>query len=163
MVAFTYLFQGNTNEGRMPVKDASMELHEVLKKAREDAGLTVKAVAQHLEVGRAQVWRMEKNADFISVARLKKLAKLYGVEVGALLDDTLSSSDRDTSYQLIGTAIDAVMAVVVTHNKKPDRVSIREAVITVLRHQQSRSNNDLSSRFHAEEYKAMIERQLYQD
>lgn len=26
VVAFTYLFQGNTNEGRMPVKDARMEL-----------------------------------------------------------------------------------------------------------------------------------------
>ena len=140
--------------------DTDMELHNALKKARKDADLSVTAVAQHLQVGRAQVWRMEKNAEFISIARLRQVAELYGVPMEALLDDKLPQQTGDVSYQLVGMAVDAVMAVVSAKSIQPTQANIRDAVVAVIRLQQSRWDEDPKSKFLAKEYTALIEEHL---
>ncbi|GLO68993.1 hypothetical protein MACH17_05100 [Phaeobacter inhibens] len=140
--------------------DTDMELHNALKKARKDAGLSVTAVAQHLQVGRAQVWRMEKDAEFISIARLRQVAELYGVPIEALLDDKLPQQTGDVPYQLVGMAVDAVMAVISAKSLQPPHTRIRKAVITVLRLQQRRWEDDPNSVFDVKEYTALIEDQL---
>ncbi|MDA9207356.1 helix-turn-helix domain-containing protein [Octadecabacter sp.] len=137
-----------------------MELHEALKKARQDAGLSVSSVAQHLAVGRAQVWRMEKNAEFISIARLRQVAELYGVPIEVLLDDSLPPQAGDVSYQLVGMAVDAVMAVIAAKSIQPAQANIRDAVVTVIRLQQRRWDDDPKSKFFAKEYTALIEEHL---
>jgi len=140
--------------------DADMELHNALRKARTDADLSVSAVAQHLGVGRAQVWRMEKNAEFISIARLRQVAKLYGVPIEALLDDTLPSHGEGVPYQLVGMAVDAVMAVMSAKSLNPEQSNIRDAVVTVIRTQQRRWEEDPKTKFNAKEYTALIEEHL---
>jgi transcriptional regulator with XRE-family HTH domain len=137
-----------------------MELHEALKKARTDAGLSVSSVAQRLGVGRAQVWRMEKNAEFISIARRRQVSELYGVPVEVLLDDKLPSQAGDVSYQLVGMAVDAVMAVMSAKSIQPTQADIRDAVVTVIRLQQRRWEEDPKSKFLAKEYTALIEEHL---
>lgn len=137
-----------------------MELHEALKKARQDADLSVSSVAQYLNVGRAQVWRMEKNAEFISVARLRQVADLYGVQVEALLDDKLPPNSVDVSYQLVGMAVDAVMAVITAKSIKPAEARVRDAVVAVIRLQQSRLEEDHKTVFQAKEFTALIELHL---
>jgi transcriptional regulator with XRE-family HTH domain len=139
---------------------ADMELHEALKKARKDAGLSVSSVAQNLDVGRAQVWRMEKNAEFISIARLRQVAELYGVQIEALLDDKVPSQAKGLSYQLVGMAVDAVMAVIAAKPIKPAEANIRDAVVAVMRLQQSRWEEDPNAAFVAKEYAALIEEHL---
>jgi transcriptional regulator with XRE-family HTH domain len=139
---------------------ADMELSKALRKARTDADLSVSAVAQHLGVGRAQVWRMEKNAEFISIARLRQVAELYGVPIEALLDDTLPSQGEGMPYQLVGMAVDAVMAVMSAKSIKPEQSNIRDAVVTVIRTQQRRWEENPKTIFNAKEYTALIEEHL---
>lgn len=140
--------------------DTDMELHTALKKARKDADLSVTAVAQHLQVGRAQVWRMEKNAEFISIARLRQVAELYGVPIEVLLDDKLPSQGEGVPYQLVGMALDAVIAVMSAKSIKPEQSNIRDAVVTVIRTQQRRWEDDPTTLFSAKEYTALIEEHL---
>jgi transcriptional regulator with XRE-family HTH domain len=142
------------------LRGTDMELHNALKKARTDAGLSVSAVAQHLKVGRAQVWRMEKNADFISVARLRQVAELYGVPMQVLLDDKLTLEEDGLSYQLVGMAVDAVTQVMSAKSIPPAQANIRDAVMTVVRLQQRRWEEDPKSVFDAKEYTALIEEHL---
>lgn len=80
-------------------RNSRMELHHRLRKAREAKGLGVQEVADVLKVKRVQVWRMEKDASFISIARLNELAKLYGVEASSLLDDTVEPNPTSCLYR----------------------------------------------------------------
>ena len=106
------------------------------------------------------MWRMEKNAEFISVARLRQVADLYGVQVEALLDDKLPTQSDGVSYQLVGMAVDAVMAVITAKSIKPAEAEVRDAVVAVIRLQQSRLDEDQNAVFHAKEFTALIEEHL---
>jgi uncharacterized phage-like protein YoqJ len=103
---------------------------------------------------------MEKNAEFISIARLRQVAELYGVPIEALLDDTLPSQGEGMPYQLVGMAVDAVMAVMSAKSIKPEQSNIRDAVVTVIRTQQRRWEENPKTIFNAKEYTALIEEHL---
>jgi transcriptional regulator with XRE-family HTH domain len=137
-----------------------MELAERLKKAREDTGMSVKAVAAELEVTRVQVWRMEKDADFVSVKRLKELAKLYGVPFAALFEDDLQIQETDVSYDLIGRAIELVMDVASNQTVLPAKKAIRAATVAVIRKQQARWAEDPKVKFIPQEYVLLVQDKL---
>ena len=137
-----------------------MELHEALRKAREDTGLSVKSVATTLGVGRAQVWRMEKDAEFISVARLRQLADLYGVPVETLLVDDITIGKTELSYQLIGLAAETVAVLAQRQTKTPSPQAQRCAVLAVVKLQQSKWAENPKVSFNRNEYTALIEEQF---
>lgn len=110
-----------------------MELHHRLRKAREAKGLGVQEVADVLKVKRVQVWRMEKDASFISIARLNELAKLYGVEASSLLDDTVEYQSNKLPIQIIEMAMEAVEGVASDMVPSPTTSSARAATIKVVR------------------------------
>lgn len=59
------------------------------KKARIQAGLSVREVMKHLGVSDAAVYQWETGVSFPSSKRLLEIAKLYGVTV----DDLLKEND----------------------------------------------------------------------
>ena len=144
-------------------KNEQMELHQHLKQAREQSGKTVKEVAAALGVSRVQVWRMEKDADFVSVARLRLLADLYGKPLQSFFDDTVSVGNGDISYQLIGMSVDAVENVAAKMVERPNPDATRSAVLSVIRAQQARLENDPTHRFKADEFTVLIEQEFQKD
>lgn len=138
-----------------------MELKELLKNARKDAKMGVNEVAEYLDVGRAQVWRMEmKNADFISIARLRKLADRYGRPLKYFFDDNLEIDDAKVSYQLIGMAIAATEAVACKLPQRPSPEALQSATLAVIRTQQERWAEDPKRRFIPDEFVVLIEQHL---
>lgn len=137
-----------------------MELHDRLKKARIDAGFSVKAVAAKLDKTRVQIWRMEKNADFISIERLRALADLYGVSVHSLFADNLELGADEVPFQLIGMAVEAVEEVACTLETRPSPEHLKNAVIAVARYQHEQWLDDITKTFEKTEYKVMIEQHL---
>lgn len=137
-----------------------MELHKHLRKAREDAKLGIQQVADHLGVGRAQIWRMEKDAEFISVERLKTLADLYGKPVASFFDDRLTFGDSDIPFQLIGLAIAATEDVASSMGDRPPADRLRKATLAVIRAQQKRWADDPHRRFDPKEFRILIEQYL---
>lgn len=138
-----------------------MELHERLKQDREKAGLSVKSVAASLGVTRVQVWRMEKNADFVSVGRLKELATLYGTSAAVLLDDKLPNDDNGIAYEHIRMAVSAVNAKVKTYKdvygRTIDDWIIVDAVEKVIRAHHRNYQRNPDANFSSIEYSALIE------
>lgn len=57
-----------------------------IKAARERAGLTQEDLAERMEVSRQAVSKWENGSSEPSTANLLALAKLYGVDLGALLE-----------------------------------------------------------------------------
>lgn len=59
---------------------------EAMRKARIDAGLTIKEVRDYLEVGSLQaIYKWESGKGFPQTDRLMQLAELYGVKVEELM------------------------------------------------------------------------------
>lgn len=142
------------------IRVARMELHDRLREARKNSGKSVNQVAEDLGVSRIQIWRMEKNADFISIERLKKLAGLYGRPIQSFFDDNIEMSETEISYQIIGMALEAVEAVASKMVERPSTEAFRAAVIAVIRAQQNRWAENPDMRFNPEEFTVFVERLL---
>lgn len=148
-------------EHRNHTKTERMELRELLRKAREDAKLSINEVGELLGVGRAQVWRMEsKDADFISIGRLRKLADCYGRPLSYFFNDNLETNDTEVSYQLIGMAIAASETVATKLTERPSPEALQSATLAIIRTQQKRWADDPSRRFNPEEFVVLIEQHL---
>lgn len=61
---------------------------ELLRKAREAAGFTQREVARRLDVNQSRISRMETGNRRISAEELVQLARLYNVDVTALIPRT---------------------------------------------------------------------------
>ena len=60
---------------------------EAMRKARIDAGLTIKEVRDYLEVGSLQaIYKWESGKGFPQADRLLQLAELYGIKVEELMN-----------------------------------------------------------------------------
>lgn len=137
-----------------------MELHDRLREARKNSGKSVNQVAEDLGVSRIQIWRMEKNADFISVERLKKLADLYGRPIQSFFDDNVEISETEVSYQLIGMAFEATDAVASKMKERPSPDALKSAAIAVIKAQQKRWAENPDMRFKPEDFLVFIESEL---
>lgn len=142
------------------IRVVRMELHDRLREARINSGKSVNQVAEDLGVSRIQIWRMEKNADFISVERLKKMAELYGRPIQSFFDDKVEISEPEVSYQIIGMAFEAVEAVASKMKKRPSPAVLRSAAIAVIRAQQKRWAENPGIRFNVEEFTVFIEMEM---
>ncbi|WP_306142639.1 helix-turn-helix domain-containing protein [Roseibium sp. MMSF_3412] len=137
-----------------------MELKERLQQARKHSGKSMDQVAQDLGLSRIQVWRMEKNAEAITVKRLQELAAVYGRPIQSFFDDKVEISESEISYQIIGIAIEAVEAVASKMDERPSTEAFRAAAIAVIRAQQKRWAENPNLRFKPEEFTVFIEREL---
>ena len=140
-----------------------MELHHRLRKAREAKGLGVQEVADVLKVKRVQVWRMEKDASFISIARLNELAKLYGVEASSLLDDAVEYQPNKLPIQIIEMAMEAVEGVASDMVPSPTTSSARAATIKVVRLMHEHLANDPNGQIDANQFTMLIKDILQAD
>lgn len=137
-------------------RTSRMELHHRLRKAREAKGLGVQEVADLLKVKRVQVWRMEKDASFISIARLKELAKLYGVEASSLLDDTVEYLPNKLPIQIIEMAMEAVEKIAADMVPYPKSGSVRAATIKVVRLMHEHLINDPKAQIDTNQFAMLI-------
>lgn len=137
-----------------------MKLEERLKQARIEANLGVEEAANELGVQRVQLWRMEKDAGFVSVQRLEEMAKLYGVPLASFFDDSLDIDDTTVSYDLIGRAVSCVLDVAEKQSRQVSSKAITEAVITVVRKQHLIWSKDPKAKFNPSEYRMLIEEKL---
>lgn len=140
-----------------------MKLEERLKQARIEANLGVEEAANELGVQRVQLWRMEKDAGFVSVQRLEEMAKLYGVPLASFFDDNLDLDDTAISYDLIGRAMSCVFEVVEKQPNPSTNKAISDAVVTVVRKQHLIWSKDPKAKFNPSEYRMLIEEKLEGD
>lgn len=144
-------------------RTSRMELHHRLRKAREAKGLGVQEVANVLKVKRVQVWRMEKDASFISIARLNELAKLYGVEASSLLDDSVEYHANKLPVLVIEMAMEAVEQIAADMVPSPTASNVRSATIKVVRLMHEHLANDPKAQIDTNQFAMLIKDMLKAD
>ena len=114
-------------------------LYERIRKAREDANLSVNEAAAKLGVSRVQIWRMENKTETISAERLFIIAAIYQVDPYHLFHGTKATTQSQTVlYQHIGEVVAMVEEEAQKLDVKPPPHLVGEAVVEVLR-QENRS------------------------
>ncbi len=144
-------------------RKTKMELHRRLKAAREGKGLGVQEVANLLNVKRVQVWRMEKNARFISVERLYELARLYGVDVRSLVSDTIETNDAELPIQVVEMAVEAVEPIAASMSPRPPMPRVRNATVKVVRLIHEQLIEDAKSQIDLNQFTMLIKDHLKED
>lgn len=131
-------------------------LHERIKEAREEAGMTVNQVADALGVSRTQVWRMENKSETLTAVRLFELADLFGVDPRRLLQGELAPDLSIRLHDRIGEAVLLVEECVHGLNARPSPELVRDAVLEVLRLESGQSLETQNQPIDPEKYRGLI-------
>jgi transcriptional regulator with XRE-family HTH domain len=110
-------------------------LHDDLKRARQQLGLSMDEAAKKLGVSQSQLSRIESGKSGITSQRLAELAGLYGVSASKLLDGQTVRTMSDTDLDRMGKVIEFVESILADHNPRPSPQVISNAVITIFRHE----------------------------
>lgn len=110
-----------------------MELHEVIRAAREQSGLSLTEAAAKLGVGKATLSRLETNKGPITATRLTQLAKIYNMAPSTLLDGTMAPASDGHDLDQIGAMVEMVVAVALDTTPAPAPAKVRTATIEVLK------------------------------
>lgn len=119
-----------------------MELHQVIRKAREEAGLTLTEAAQRLGVGKATLSRLETKKGPITATRLTEIAQLYGVRPADLLDGTIKPlPDADAELREIAVVVETVERIIDQAGQRPTPEKVGSTVVEILK--LARADRDL--------------------
>ena len=110
-----------------------MNLKKRLQDARKAKKLGVEEAATKLGLTRVQMWRIEKKPNVVSIDRLYQLAKLYGLEIGALLQDGVKYRNGELPVQVIEMAVEVVQPIAASMTPRPSVRAIKDATIKVVR------------------------------
>ena len=131
-------------------------LHDDIKKARLDAGLTMTEAAAKLRVSQSTLSRIEAGESNVSSQRLVDLAAAYGVSPSKLLDGAVERSMSDTDLERIGQVIEFVEEVLSETSPRPNPRQVRETVLAIFR-QETAASWETGASFDPKRYRALIE------
>lgn len=138
-----------------------MELHQVIRAAREKAGLTLTEAAFRLRVGKATLSRLETAKGPITATRLTEIARLYGVTPSSLLDGTIANVPTDDDeYRLVRRVVEEVETIIaeIEHRPSPQKISI--TVAEILKLSRSEVTNGSSAKIDLRRYRSVAQAML---
>lgn len=110
-----------------------MELHQVIRAAREHSGLTLTEAARRLGIGKATLSRLETKKGPITATRLTEIAAVYHVKPSELLDGTLTFVGQPDDYERIGAVIELVASIARDVRPAPSPHRVKTATIEVIK------------------------------
>jgi len=130
-------------------------LHEQLKKARRDAGLTMEEAGQRLDVSQSTLSRIEAGDTGVSSQRLVDLASTYGVSPSALLEGSVVRSMSETDLDRMGMVIEFIEVALTDKNPRPSPGQIKDAVVTIFK-QETALSWDTGATFDPSRYQDLV-------
>lgn len=110
-------------------------LHEKLKEARLNAGLTMEDAGRRLGVSQSTLSRIEAGDTGVSSQRLVDLASAYGASPSALLDGAVVRSMSETDLDRLGMVIEFVEEALVNAYPRPGPSHVKNTVVTIFKHE----------------------------
>lgn len=120
-------------------------LHQTIKKARQQRGLSLSGAAELLGMSKTSLHRMETGGS-VSMEKLVAIASGYGISPGSLLDGSIQVPISEMDLELVAEVVRLVL--VTSHDMKPQPEPNRLAatVVEVIKlTQQDRARADGSS------------------
>ena len=131
-------------------------LHDHLKQARLDAGLTMEKAALRLGLSQSTLSRIESGDTGINSQRLVDLASAYGVSPAKLLDGAVVQSLSDTELERIGQVIEFVEDTLSGIEPRPNPKQIKEIVLAIFR-QETAASSTTGAEFAPSRYRSLID------
>lgn len=131
-------------------------LHDDLKQARLDAGLTMTEAAAKLGVSQSTLSRIEAGDSNVSSQRLADLASVYGVSPSRLLDGAVERAMSDNDLDRIGQVIEFVEEILTETAPRPSPRQIRDTVLAIFR-QETAASWESGATFDPTRYRTLIE------
>jgi len=130
-------------------------LHDDLKKARLDAGLTTAQAAERLGINQSSLSRIETGETAVSSQRLIDLARLYGVSPSKLLDGAVVNALAEEDLNRLGQVITFVEDVLQGQETRPSPETIRDTILAIFR-QESEAAWESGAEFNPARYRDLI-------
>ncbi len=126
---------------------AVLELHQVIRMAREKTGMTLTEAAHRRDVGKATLSRLETKKGPITATRLTEIARLYKVKPSDLLDGTIAPAPvGGDDYGHGGVVVTEIERVIADGDIRPSPEKVSAAVVEILK----LARSDIQSREGAE-------------
>ena len=110
-----------------------MAIHNILKQAREQAGLTLEQAAECINISGASFSRMENGLSKVTMDRLEMLAALYEVSASALVEGCIVTKPSTIDIARLRLVVEAVQQVVNEKEAQPSPEKMAMAVSELYR------------------------------
>ena len=134
-----------------------MALHNMLKQAREQAGLTLEKAAECIGISGASFSRMENGLSKVTMDRLEMLAALYDVSASALVDGSIVTRPSTIDLDRLKLVVAAVQEVVNDLGANPSPEKMALAVSELYRLEINYIVNDATAEFSPQRHLGIIE------
>ncbi|MEP1523014.1 helix-turn-helix transcriptional regulator [Ascidiaceihabitans sp.] len=132
-----------------------MALSDDLKRARQNAGLTMVEAAGELGMSQGSLSRIENGGTGITAQRLIDMAGVYGVSPSMLMDGAVVNALSDKDLDRIGEVIEFVEEVLSEHSTRPKPTVVRKTILAIFR-QESASVHKSGAEFDPTRYRELI-------
>lgn len=134
-----------------------MAIHETLKKAREQSGLTLEQAAGKIGISGASFSRMENGLSKVSMERLADLSALYGVSASALVDGAIVTRPSTIDIDRLKLIVKTVQEVVNRMRVRPSPDKMATAVAELYRLEIDHIVHDPAAEFDPARHLGIIE------
>ena len=110
-----------------------MAIHNVLRQAREQSGLTLEKAADAIGISGASFSRMENGLSKVTTDRLEVLASLYQVSASALIEGSIVTKPSTVDIDMMKAIVEAVQEVVNRLRVRPSPTKMGQAVAELYR------------------------------
>lgn len=110
-----------------------MDIHNILRQAREQAGLSLEKAAECIGISGASFSRMENGLSKVTTERLEMLAALYEVSASALIEGSIVTRPSLVDIDRMKAVVQTVQTVVNRLRVRPSPEKMGLAVAEVYR------------------------------
>lgn len=122
-------------------------IHNTLKQAREQAGLTLEKAADRIGISGASFSRMENGLSKVTTDRLEVLAALYEVSASALVEGSIVTRPSTIDIDRLKLVVQTVQQVVNDQKARPSPEKMAIAVSELYRLEINHIVNDAKAEF----------------
>lgn len=124
-----------------------MAIHQTLKQAREQAGLTLEKAADCIGISGASFSRMENGLSKVTMDRLEMLSALYEVSASALVEGSIVTRPSTIDIDRLKLVVETVQQVVNDRAAHPSPEKMAMAVSELYRLEITHIVNDAKAEF----------------
>ncbi|WP_127562628.1 helix-turn-helix domain-containing protein [Nioella ostreopsis] len=132
-------------------------IYNTLRRAREQAGLSLEKAAECIGISGASFSRMENGLSKVTTERLEMLAELYQVSASALVEGSIVTKPSSVDIKRLKAVVEAVQGVVNRQNARPSPEKMGAAVSELYRLEINHIVNDPKAEFEPERHLGIIE------
>lgn len=133
-----------------------MAIHRKLKRAREQANLTLEEAADYIGIRGASLSRMENGLSKVTIDRLAELSALYGVSASDLVDGSIISTPSSIDIDRLKQVVEMVQRVVIEQSARPSPEKMALAVSEIYRLEVGHLKGEPTAEFDPDRHTSLI-------